>query len=147
MIETSRLYLKNKQSSDNLTEDYYLNLYPDISELDPTVGKSKNPIFYSIFTKDDNRHIGICCLYNFTITTIELGVRIFIPEYWSKGYGTEIVNALSEIAFNLATIESVYAKTPVYNVRAIKCYEKCQFIQYTRAMLDGYDMVFMRRLR
>lgn len=148
MIETLRLTIADRQLKDMPTEEYYLALHPEIKELDPTVGESRDPTFYSIFTKELNKHIGMCCLYNFTATEVELGVRIFIPEHWSMGYGSEVVNALCEYVFNSSPqIMAVLAKTPVYNTRAVRCYEKCGFTQRSHAPLSGYDMVFMVRLK
>lgn len=149
MVETARLVIIDRQLKEIPVEELYLGLYPEIKVLDPTVGKSINPTFYSIFTKGEIiRHIGTCCLYNFTGVEIELGVRIFIPEYWDKGYGTEIVSALCKYLFNSCPqVVQVLAKTPVYNVRAARCYEKCGFTQYSRAVLDGYDMIFMAKGR
>lgn len=148
MIETLRLIIQDRQSADIRMEQHYAALFPQLLDLDPTVGESRNPIFLSLFEKEENRHIGSCSLYNFTNTEVEFGVRIFIPEYWNKGYGCEVVNALCEYVFNcFPQIMTVLAKTPVYNTRAIRCYEKCNFREYSRAILDGYDMVFMRRLR
>jgi len=148
MIETPHLTIADRQLEDIPTEELYLNLYPEIKELDPSVGESINPTFYSIFTKELNKHIGLCCLYNFTTTEVELGVRIFITDYWNKGYGSEVVNALCEYVFNSCPqIMTVLAKTPVYNIRAVRCYEKCGFTQYSRALLSGYDMIFMMKSR
>lgn len=148
MIETFHLTIIDRQLKDAPIEESYLTIHPELRELDPSVGKCRNPVFYSIFAKENNRHIGMCCLYNFTGTEIELGVRIFIPEYWNRGYGGEVVNALCEYTFNLfSRVMSVLAKTPAHNIRAIRCYEKCGFVQHSRAVLDGYDMVFMTRPR
>ena len=147
MIETPRLIIADRQFKDIPTEVFYLTLHPELRDLDPTVGESRGAVFYSIFTKDVNRHIGICCLYNPTTSTCELGVRIFNPDYWNEGYGSEVVNALCEYVFNFSLIITILAKTPSHNSRAIRCYEKCQFTQYSQAVLDEHDMVFMRRQR
>lgn len=146
MIETPRLIIADRQLKDIPMEEHYSTLHPELSELDPYVSESRDPIFYSIFTKVSNRHIGMCCLYNITNTEVELGIRIFNPDYWSRGYGSEVVNTLCEYVFSgTPQIMTILAKTPVHNTRAIKCYEKCKFSQYSRAILDGHDMVLMRR--
>lgn len=148
MAETAHLIIVNRQLKDIAMEEVYLNLYPEIGILDPPVGESRNPTLYSVFIKENNLHIGFCCLYNLTITSIELGIRIFNPDYWGKGYGGEILNMLCKHAFsNFPWITAVLAKTPVYNTRAIRCYEKCGFVQTSHAILDGYDMVFMAKRR
>lgn len=148
MIRTAHLIIADRQPEDVMLESAYLILHPEVAELDPAVGECINPVFYSIFTKDTNRHIGVCCLYNPTGTAVELGIRIFEPNQWNKGYGTEVVNALCEFTFNSnPALALVQAKTPIYNTRAIRCYEKCKFTQYAQAILGKYDMVFMMRPR
>jgi len=143
MIDTQRLTLAPRRQVDKLMEDYYMTLHPELVTLDPPIGNSINPILFSIFAKDDNKHIGLCSLYNLNHASVELGVRIFIPEYWSKGYGTEIVNALCEYAFSTYRVLAVLVKTPATNTRAIKCYEKCGFVKYAQMVLEGYEMIFM----
>ena len=148
MIETPRLTIVDRQPQDVLMEELQYNLHPELKELDPAVGECRNPVYYTIFTKDTNIHIGLCCLYNLTGTNIEFGVSIFLPEYWNQGYGSEIVNALCEHIFNnYPQVMAVLAKTPSYNVRARRCYVKCKFTEHARATLNGYDMVFMARGR
>ena len=145
MIETANLSINKRREEDSLLEEYYSTIIPELAKLDPTVGECFNPIFFSIFTKE-NVHIGSCSLYNLINTGIELGVRIFNPDYWGKGYGTEIVDALCEYVFDsLPHVTTVYAKTPASNTRAMRCYEKCGFQACSRAVVDGYDMIFMVR--
>ena len=147
-MNTLRLTIKDSQPLDHAAVELNTGLHPEISTLDPPVGESRDPVFYSIFIKEDYRHIGICCLYNLTNMGVEFGVRIFLPEYWGMGLGPEVVNALCGLAFGAhPEIPTVFAKTPVYNERAIRCYKKCGFMQYSRAMLSGYDMIYMMKSR
>lgn len=147
-VETVRLLIKDRQDVDAAMEEHYLVLNPILGTLDPTVGESREPVFFSVFTKEDNKHIGMCCLYNPTIDSIELGVRIFIPEYWNRGYGSEIINALCEYVFdNFFYVTAIYAKTPVYNARATACYEKNGFQQYSRVIMSGYNMLCLVKRR
>lgn len=146
MIETARLIIADRQSLDVLTENAYSARYPELNELDPAVGEFKNVLYYSIHAKMNNEHIGSCCLYNFTNSECELGIRIFNPAYWNKGYGTEVVNALCGYVFAASSaIMAVLAKATAHNIRAIRCYEKCGFIKRSEGYLDGHYMVFMVR--
>lgn len=153
MIETTRLIIVDRLLKDIPMEEFYLNLHPELKELDPAVGECRDPAFYSVFTKDTlvggiGKHIGVCCLYNLVGSGVELGVRIFIPEYWNKGYGSEVVNALCDYAFSsFLQVTAVFAKTPVYNTRAARCYEKCGFARHSQAVLGGYEMIYMVRHR
>lgn len=148
MIKTAHLRIVNTRPGDDGVVQYYSALYPEIEELDPHVGECVSPVFYSILTKDGNAHIGICCLYNPTATEIELGVRIFIPEYWNRGYGSEAVDGLCLYAFSIyPNINTILAKTPIHNVRAMNCYMKCNFLVCNLAVMSGHKMVFMKRRR
>ena len=147
MIETPRLIITARQPGDIALEEGHLALHPEILQLDPSVGKNVHPIFYSVIKKGDNEYIGTCCFYNFKRSEVELGVRIVIPDFWGMGYGSEVVNALCEYVFYYFPVVTVFAKTPAYNTRAIACYQKCKFMEYALVNLDGYDMVFMRRLK
>ena len=151
-METPRLLIVDRCLRDIPIEEYYNNAHPEINELDPPVGACNNPFYYSVFLKNEesgfNCHIGICSLYNLSKSSVEFGVRIFIPEYWNKGYGSETVNALCELVFSsFPGVDMIFAKTPTYNTRAIRCYEKCGFIQDNLVVLDGHDMVYMVKRR
>ena len=147
-IETRRLRISFKLPADRAMEDFYASLHPELADLDPLVGEFRQPAFFSIFLKDDGWHIGTCCLYNATMDDVELGIRIFIPEYWGKGLGGEAVEGLVLYAFVMYPhISSVVLKTPLTNPRAIACYHKCGFEDYMAGKIDGIDMVFMRRQR
>ena len=55
----------------------------------------------------------------------ELRIRIGEKDYWNKGYGTDAVGALLELAFSTMGLRRIYLKVYRFNRRAIKCYEKC----------------------
>jgi len=144
-METTNLIIRDREPKDIQQEVIYLGIHPELQELDPPVGECSNLVFYSVFIRKPELHIGVCCMYNFTPTEVEIGVRIFIPEYWNKGYGGEVINALCKYAFTaFSPIDTVVVKTPVTNTRAIRCYEKCGFVESGRKAVNGYDMVYMK---
>ena len=147
MLETPNLTIRAMQPEDAVIADSCSKLYPSLLQLDPPIGRTRLPVYYSLLIKDTDEYIGICSLYNYNRLNreIELGIRIVKPDYWGKGYGSEVVNALCEFVFNDYSVTSVLAKTPVYNTRAIACYKKCGFTQYAQGTLDGYQMVFLVR--
>lgn len=57
----------------------------------------------------------------------ELHICIGERRYWGKGYGTEAVRAILNLAFEDMGLESVYLRVYRHNRRAIRCYEKCGF--------------------
>ena len=59
----------------------------------------------------------------------EVGIQIGEKEYWGKGYGTDAMIAFLNYLFNELRLHRVYLHLQSYNTRALKCYEKCGFIQ------------------
>lgn len=55
-------------------------------------------------------------------------VGIFDPSYWNEGYGTEITRLILNYAFGQLRLHRLDVRVLEYNVRAIRCYEKCGFI-------------------
>lgn len=146
LVESRRLRICRKLPEDNNMELIYANMYPILQILDPTVGEFKDPHFMSIFVKETGWHIGTCCLYNLTIDSVEMGIRIFIPHYWGLGLGSEVVGGLFIYAReNYPNIKAVVMKTPVTNTRAVACYHKCGFVDAGRENLGGIDMLFMKK--
>lgn len=145
-IETVRLRIAERLPEDSTLEQVYAGMYPELEDLDPTVGEFRNPELLSVFLKRDGWHIGTCCLYNRTQSNVEIGLRIFIPEYWGQGYGKEIVEGLCFYAFSsFSPVDEVVLKTPVLNTRAFMCYDKCGFKEYARTNIGGVDMILMSR--
>ncbi len=65
-----------------------------IRGLAPAVGLAVPFQEYAIAV--DGVHIGYCSIYNVTADEAELGIVIGNKDYWGKGYGTDIVNQLTE---------------------------------------------------
>ena len=59
----------------------------------------------------------------------ELGIQIGEKEYWGRGYGTDATITFLDYLFNERGLHRVYLRLQSYNTRALKCYEKCGFIQ------------------
>jgi RimJ/RimL family protein N-acetyltransferase len=49
------------------------------------------------------------------------------PEYWGRGYGTEVARLVLRYAFETLGLHRVHLKVAAYNVRARRCYEKAGF--------------------
>lgn len=56
-------------------------------------------------------------------------VGLFDPSVWNRGLGTEITQLVLRYAFDELHLHRVDLRVLQYNKRAIKCYEKCGFIQ------------------
>lgn len=118
----------------------------EIAALDVVAGKVFNTQKFSIETLN-KVHIGVCNLYNYTLTEVQLGIVIGDKDYWSRGYGTDVVNLLVGYAFTSMSVERVWLKVLPWNIRAIRCYEKCNFLHAGKLALDGYEFLVMERRR
>jgi len=56
-----------------------------------------------------------------------VGLGIGETEYWSKGYGTDVMNVLLRFAFTEINLRRVTLNVFEYNPRAIRSYEKAGF--------------------
>lgn len=56
-----------------------------------------------------------------------VGLGIGEPDYWSKGYGTDVMNVLLRYAFMELHLKRVTLTVFEYNPRAIRSYEKAGF--------------------
>lgn len=82
-----------------------------------------------------------------------VGLGIGEPDYWSKGYGTDVMNVLLRYAFTELNLKRVSLGVFEYNPRAIRSYEKAGFRREgrLRQMLNRegrrWDNLYMGILR
>ncbi|MCS6858945.1 MAG: GNAT family N-acetyltransferase [Abditibacteriales bacterium] len=83
---------------------------------------------FAITTKDGT-HIGNCGLMciDHVARHAALGIMIGDKDYWGRGYGADAVNVLLRYAFEVLNLNRVYLRVHAYNLRGIRCYEKCGF--------------------
>jgi len=76
----------------------------------------------------DGRYIGFLGL---RVNDSEQGgsyrIGIENPEYWGRGYGTEVARLVLRYAFEALGLHRVRLMVAAYNVRARRCYEKAGF--------------------
>jgi RimJ/RimL family protein N-acetyltransferase len=78
-----------------------------------------------------------------------LGIAIFNPHYWNKGYGTEAIELLLNFAFSSLNLRTIELEVFTFNKRAQSCYKKVGFIETGRKrqahFVDGqfYDIILM----
>ncbi|MEH7887318.1 GNAT family protein [Bacillus sp. JJ1609] len=53
----------------------------------------------------------------------------FDPSVWNRGLGTEVTQLVLKYAFEQLNLHRVDLRVLEYNKRAIRCYEKCGFVQ------------------
>ncbi len=106
----------------------------EMIELLNQLANEHRAIRYSIIEKIGNCIIGSCGFNNvdFDKATAEIGYDL-AKTHWGKGYATEAIIALIDIAFTHLEMKTIVAKVDASNINSIKVLQKLNFI------LQGYD--------
>ena len=105
--------------------------------------KERKAFTFAIETTADNKLIGGTGLFNinWTSRSAMIGISIYNPKYWSKGYGQESMNLMLGFAFQNLNLNRVGLDTFAFNKRAQKCYLKVGFKEVGRrrkaSFIDG----------
>ncbi len=111
--------------------------------------------YFTIRTLEDDKLIGELGLdvVDWSGRDAFVGLGIGETEYWSKGYGTDVMNILLRFAFTEINLKRVTLTVFGYNPRAIRSYEKAGFQHEGRLRKalnkEGkrWDMLYMGILR
>ena len=164
-IRGRKVILREKLLSD-IPEDYAWRVDEELAELDATApiqmsyGEfsrySREELFYSN-TKSKRlgidtlggQHIGNCMYYDLDdkLGQAEMGIMIGDREYWGKGYGSDVVQALLNHLFSTVRLRRVYLHTLNWNHRAQSSFSKAGFRQQDMVSRAGSDFVRMEVLR
>ena len=89
---------------------------------------------FVIVTTEDDKMIGTVGLedINSINRTATLGIFIGDKDYRDKGYGTEAIKLILEYGFKYMNLNNIKLDLMAFNIRALKCYEKCGFKEYGR---------------
>lgn len=87
-----------------------------------------------IWHVDDNKLIGTTGMHriNDRDRTASFGIMIGESDYWSNGYGTEVLETMLTWAFTIRDLRNVTLSVLSNNPRGQKCYEKCGFVEVGR---------------
>jgi RimJ/RimL family protein N-acetyltransferase len=109
---------------------------------------------FSVHTLADDKYIGSLGMWVDLIhSEAWVGLGIGEREYWSKGYGTDMMKLCLRYAFAELCLERVSLGLHEYNPRALRSYEKCGFRLEGRTRKDlmregqRYDSLWMGILR
>ena len=93
----------------------------------------------------DGHYIGNVMYYNvdYGRREAEIGVTIAVRDYWSKGYGTDLIRTFVGHMFDVLPVDRVYLKTLDWNYRAQRCFEKSGFRRYGTSRRGDYVFVLM----
>ena len=81
-------------------------------------------IYWVIHEKETNNFIGVSSISKYhDDINYEVSYEL-APEYWNKGYGTEIVEETIKFAFQKLKLKTLYAETQKKNIASRKILEK-----------------------
>ncbi|MGD8545062.1 MAG: GNAT family protein [Candidatus Bathyarchaeota archaeon] len=117
--------------------------------------QERRAFHFAIETITDKKLIGGTGLFEcrWTSRSAEVGISIYNPKYWGKGYGVESLNLILEFAFQHLNLNRVELEVFDYNKRAYKCYVKVGFKEVGRkresVFTEGeyHDAILMDILR
>lgn len=91
------------------------------------------------------RHIGNVMYYNadFQRREAEIGITIGLREYWSKGYGADLLRTFVRYLFEKLELDRVYLKTLDWNLRAQRSFEKAGFKRYGVSQRGDHNFILM----
>ena len=113
-----------------------------ILSLDEIRSKYKNKLEVGeqdlFFINYNGKNIGFAQIYkykgNYFTKTYEYDLFIGEKEYLNKGIGTQIVNFIDNYIFDTYKSETIVLRPFKRNIRAVKCYEKCNY-----HIIDEYE--------
>jgi len=97
----------------------------------------------------DGRHIGNCMYYDIDEDKgqAELGIMLGDRDYWDQGYGTDAVTTLVDHMFSTMRLVKIYLNTLKWNIRAQRCFEKCDFVPAALSKRYNRDLIVMEIYR
>lgn len=89
----------------------------------------EQPLGIEVRTPEGWRLVGNCSFFDLDWRNrcCEIGIFIGDKEYWSRGYGTQVMLLMLKYGFNTLNLNRVYLRVYESNPRGIKCYEKAGF--------------------
>lgn len=86
---------------------------------------------FAIETIEEEKYIGGCGINNIDWKNSHVTIGIYIGDqaYWNKGYGSDALKVFIKFIFDEMNIHKIKLEVFAFNIRAIKCYEKCGFKQ------------------
>jgi RimJ/RimL family protein N-acetyltransferase len=76
------------------------------------------------------------------VNLYEIGYSL-LPEYWGRGYATELVKALLDYAFNILNLDAVCARTIIDNYRSANVLDKTGFTYLGERAFSIREKVFL----
>lgn len=126
------------------------------AQFEQNAAKADKETFWVI--EVEGKPIGMCGVHRLeecrgVNRSAEFGIGIGEKELWGKGYGSEATKLVLEWSFIHRNLNRVWLGVLSNNERAIKCYEKCGFVEEGRmrqhmwSQGKYHDLVIMGALR
>ena len=86
-------------------------------------------IFFAIIENETQRYIGTARIYNINWInkTAVRGIMLGDKDVWGKGYGIEVINLISQYAFNTLNLNKLRSATLVENIGIHKVNQKAGY--------------------
>ena len=120
-------------SYDEIVNKYKNKLLNKIQDLFFIYNNDEKIGFVQIYKYDDDINIGN---YN---NIYEYDIFIGEESYLSKGIGTKVVNYVDNYIFNTYKSDCIVLRPFKRNIRAVKCYQKCNYHIITE--YEGLDTI------
>lgn len=146
LIRTKRLVLRNytiedfenfyRLKSNNIVWKY--SMFHPVSDMERAkddlqelIKKRKSGDFMhmAVFDNSTHEYIGECGIVDFN-ERMHRGILEchLLPQYWNKGYGTEIVNGILKYSFNVKKMKRIEVRIFEQNKASSKVLTKCGFL-------------------
>jgi RimJ/RimL family protein N-acetyltransferase len=161
-LARGELIVLRKKALEDAEQDYAWRQDPELATFDaarPYQGSLReyihifsdelaypSPFRQTIAVEDfEGVHIGNVMYYNFDHyrREAEIGVTIGVKDYWSRGYGTDLIKTFCSYLFENLSLDRIYLKTLDWNYRAQRCFEKAGFKRYGTSRRGEYNFVLM----
>jgi len=128
-LETSITWFKDPAINKFLSHNFKKLTIDEEFQWFNSIQLSNRDMVFAIIAKDKDKYIGNCGLHkiDWSGKTCELGIVIGNKEYWDKGYGSDVINSITDFAINKLNLLNIHLNVYEYNNRAIKAYTKCGF--------------------
>ncbi len=131
-LEPMRRWITDPDTTRYLSDTFVLpHTWDQTANFLDSILTGKNPgvhlVIANIMTND---YLGQCDLVHITDYSRKAEMAIVLdPEQQQKGYGSEAIGLLLELAFDYMNLNRVHLRVYSDNARAIACYEKCGFVR------------------
>ncbi|KAE9403817.1 acyl-CoA N-acyltransferase [Gymnopus androsaceus JB14] len=144
MFETDRLQLRAVREADfeklrvfnndvrvqkMMTRDFVVPFGDKLDEL-LRAGLSSALLYVIVETKDNHEFVGIALLFDLQKKNRDAMLGLgFLPEFWGRGYASEVVRFIVDYAFQQLALHRVTLRVYGNNAAAIRVYNKVGFVQ------------------